>query len=74
MKPCALEPLTEAIDRLWHDDQLRDRLRKQSRQYAVQNLTDVAAGAGLGRILNQVAETSSKSSSPIYRATPRTLL
>jgi glycosyltransferase involved in cell wall biosynthesis len=74
VKPRALEPLTEAIDRLWHDDQLRDRLRKQSRQYAIQHLTDEAAGASLGRILNQVTEESSESSSPIYRAMPRTLL
>lgn len=74
VKPRALEPLTEAIDRLWHDDDLRDRLRKQSRQYAMQNLTDVAAGASLGRILSQVAEEFSNSSSLNYCATSRTLL
>jgi glycosyltransferase involved in cell wall biosynthesis len=56
VKPYALEPLVEAIDRLWQDQQLRDRLRKQARQYAMQNLTDVAAGAHLGRILNHIEE------------------
>lgn len=77
VKPHALEPLTDAIDRLWHDDQLRDRLRRQSRQYAMQHLTDVAAGESLGRILNQVVEESSlssHSSHPIYHVMPRTLL
>ncbi|NJR38865.1 MAG: glycosyltransferase family 4 protein [Leptolyngbyaceae cyanobacterium CSU_1_4] len=73
VQPRALAPLTEAIDRLWQDDSLRDRLRKQSRQYALQNLTDVAAGAHLGRILNQVATEFNASSHPNYRATARTL-
>jgi glycosyltransferase involved in cell wall biosynthesis len=56
VKPRSLEQLTAAIDRLWQDEALRDRLRKQSRQYAMEHLTDAAAGASLGRILSQVAE------------------
>jgi glycosyltransferase involved in cell wall biosynthesis len=56
VKPHSLEELTAAIDRLWQDQALRDRLRKQSRQYALQHLTDAAAGASLGRILSQVTE------------------
>jgi glycosyltransferase involved in cell wall biosynthesis len=56
VKPRSLSHLTEAIDRLWHDDSLRDRLRRQAREYALQNLTDAAAGANLGRILSEVSE------------------
>jgi glycosyltransferase involved in cell wall biosynthesis len=67
VKPHALEPLTEAIDQLWHDPQLRDRLRHQSRQYALQHLSDVAAGAHLGRILKQVTEDFNNSCKPIRR-------
>jgi glycosyltransferase involved in cell wall biosynthesis len=70
VKPHLLEPLTQAIDDLWQDQPLRDRLRQQSRQYALQNLTDVAAGANLGRILTQVAADMDHSSKPAYRASP----
>jgi glycosyltransferase involved in cell wall biosynthesis len=69
VKPHALDPLTEAIDRLWQDQILRDRLRQQSRQYALQNLTDVAAGAHLGRILTQVAEEFQDTHKSGYRTT-----
>lgn len=70
VKPHTLAPLTHAIDHLWQDQTLRDRLRQQSRQYALQNLTDVAAGANLGRILNQVAEGFDHSPKPIYQGSP----
>jgi glycosyltransferase involved in cell wall biosynthesis len=68
VKPHALDPLIEAIEHLWQDQSLRDRLRQQSRQYALQNLTDVAAGAHLGRILAQVAEDFQDNHKPGYRA------
>jgi glycosyltransferase involved in cell wall biosynthesis len=67
VKPHTLKPLVEAIDQLWHDSQLRDRLRHQSRQYALQNLSDIAAGAHLGRILKQIESDFNGSSTPIQR-------
>jgi glycosyltransferase involved in cell wall biosynthesis len=73
VKPRCLEALTVAIDRLWHDETLRDRLRFQSRQYAMQHLTDAAAGANLGRILSQVTEEF-MASNPMNSAIPRTFL
>jgi glycosyltransferase involved in cell wall biosynthesis len=55
VRPNSLTALVEAIDHLWHDDTLRGQMRKQSRQYAEEQLTPKAAGAALGHILDQVA-------------------
>jgi glycosyltransferase involved in cell wall biosynthesis len=73
VKPHSLEELTAAIDRLWHDQALRDRLRIQARQYAMQHLTDAAAGANLERILSQLTESGTPDRQVQY-SMPRTLL
>lgn len=64
--PHSEEQMTEAIDRLWNDHELRNRLGKAAYQYAVENCSDEAAGAHLERILDKL-EDEYTSSQAIYR-------
>jgi glycosyltransferase involved in cell wall biosynthesis len=55
VEPNSLESMTEAIDILWHDDALRQRLGENARAYAQEYFSDSCAGRNLERILNKVA-------------------
>lgn len=56
VEPNSLESMTEAIDLLWHDDALRQKLGENARAYAQEHFSDPCAGRHLERILNKVAE------------------
>jgi glycosyltransferase involved in cell wall biosynthesis len=53
VEPHSVEDLAQAIDRVWHDPALRDRLSKAAYQFGAEHCSDEAAGAHLGRILDQ---------------------
>jgi glycosyltransferase involved in cell wall biosynthesis len=55
-QPGAVDELAEAIDRLWQDEKLRHSLGEAAGDYAKENFSDEAAGAALGRILDNVAD------------------
>jgi glycosyltransferase involved in cell wall biosynthesis len=61
VEPHSVDDLAQAIDRLWNDHELRDRLGKAAYRYAAENFSDEAAGTALGRILDSVEEEVSYS-------------
>jgi glycosyltransferase involved in cell wall biosynthesis len=54
--PQSVDDLKQAIEQLWHDPQLRQRLGNAAKQYAAQHFSDEAAGVALGKILDSVAD------------------
>jgi glycosyltransferase involved in cell wall biosynthesis len=56
VEPESVEDLTQAIDTLWNDAELRNRLGKAAQQYAKENFSYEAAGVSLIRILDEVAQ------------------
>ncbi|MBV9389422.1 MAG: glycosyltransferase family 4 protein [Chroococcidiopsidaceae cyanobacterium CP_BM_ER_R8_30] len=54
--PDSVDDLAGAIDRLWNDQKLRNRLGEAAGRYSAQYFSDEAAGAALGRILDSVAD------------------
>jgi hypothetical protein len=59
--PYSETQMTEALDRLWNDHALRNRLGKAAYQYAINNCSDEVAGGHLEKILDQLAEEYSPS-------------
>jgi glycosyltransferase involved in cell wall biosynthesis len=59
VKPCVVEELTEAIDKLWSDTTYRNQIAKAAGQYAIDNFSDEVAGTKLGQILDEVATEKS---------------
>jgi hypothetical protein len=55
VEPYSVEDLTNAIQQLWEDHELRNRLGRNAMQYANEHFSDEAAGAALDRILDDVA-------------------
>lgn len=55
VNPNSVDDLAQAIDRLWNDAELRDRLSKSAYHYGQEHLSDQAAGASLGHILDRFA-------------------
>ncbi len=55
VKPQSVEDLVQAIEMLWNDSELRNRLGQAAQRYARENFSCEAAGASLTRILNEVA-------------------
>ena len=56
VEPNSTESMLEAIDTLWHDAALRQRLGEAAQRYAQDYFSDQAAGRHLTRILNEVAD------------------
>lgn len=54
--PGSVDQMVSAIDRLWHDQDLRHRLGTAAAHYAAEHFSDEAAGTALGRILDTVAD------------------
>jgi hypothetical protein len=54
VRPYDATDLADAIDSVWHDDELRSRLNEGALEFAEQ-LTDEAAGAAMGEILDELA-------------------
>lgn len=53
--PGSVEELAAAIERVWYDDELRQRLNQNAGCYASAYFSDQAAGKALGQILDRVA-------------------
>ncbi|MBD1918461.1 MULTISPECIES: glycosyltransferase family 4 protein [Cyanophyceae] len=64
VEPNSLESMTKAIDLLWNDDALRQKLGENARAYALEYFSDPCAGRHLERILNQVAGARKAPSNP----------
>jgi glycosyltransferase involved in cell wall biosynthesis len=58
VKPKSVDDLVQAIDLLWNDSELRNRISKSAQIYAKENFSCEAAGASLSRILDEVADRS----------------
>lgn len=56
VKPKSVDDLVQAIDLLWNDSELRNRISKSAQRYAKENFSCEAAGASLSRILDEVAD------------------
>jgi len=56
VEPNSTQSMLEAIDTLWHDAALRQRLGEAARQYAQDHFSDQAASQHLSRILDEVAD------------------
>jgi glycosyltransferase involved in cell wall biosynthesis len=57
--PHDVDELRMAIQRLWDDRVLREKLGKNAAEWSAENCSDEAIGAILGRILDEVEATSS---------------
>ena len=56
VKPGSVDDLTQAINMLWNDQELRSRLGGEAGRYSAEHFSDQVAGAALGRILDAVAD------------------
>lgn len=56
VEPYSVDDLVQAIEKLWNDHQLRENIGKQAGDYSSKHFSDEAAGAALGRILDDVAK------------------
>jgi glycosyltransferase involved in cell wall biosynthesis len=56
VEPESVEDLTQAIELLWNDAELRNRLGQAARRYAQEHFSPEAAGKKLGNILDKVAD------------------
>lgn len=56
VEPRSVDSLTEAIDRVWNDPELRKYLGAQAYSYGKDNLSLEAAGASLGHMLDRIAD------------------
>jgi hypothetical protein len=50
-----VDDLAGAIERLWNDEAMRERLGANAREYATKYCSDEAAGVALKRVLDEVA-------------------
>lgn len=57
VEPQSVEDLVQALDLLWNDQELRNRLGQNAMQYAAQHFSDEAAGRGLSKILDELEES-----------------
>lgn len=56
VEPNSVDDLTNAIQLLWNDDNLRNRLGQAAAKYAAENFSPEAAGIRLKKILDKVAD------------------
>lgn len=56
VEPHSVDDLAQNIERLWNDQELRHTIGKQAGDYSSKHFSDEAAGAALGRILDDVAK------------------
>lgn len=59
VEPNSTSALTEAIERLWNDAELRERLARNARKFADEYLTDAGAARALSVILDDVSSADS---------------
>ncbi|NMG06803.1 glycosyltransferase family 4 protein [Brasilonema sp. UFV-L1] len=58
VEPKSVDDLVQAIEMLWNDSALRNRLGQAAKRYAEEHFSCDAAGAALGRILDKVADAA----------------
>jgi Glycosyl transferases group 1 len=56
VEPGSVDDLVRAIEILWNDPELRNRIGQNARQYAIENFSDEAAGVALGKILDRISD------------------
>jgi glycosyltransferase involved in cell wall biosynthesis len=56
VEPESVDDLVQAIEILWNDTELRNRLGKAAQKYAKENFSCEAAGKNLGQVLDKVAD------------------
>lgn len=56
VEPHSVDDLAQAIEKLWNDPALRNNIGKRAGDYSSKHFSDEAAGAALGRILDDVAK------------------
>jgi glycosyltransferase involved in cell wall biosynthesis len=56
VEPHSVDDLVQAIEKLWNNLELRNSIGKQAGDYSSKHFSDEAAGAALGRILDDVAQ------------------
>lgn len=59
VEPHSVESMTEALERLWNDAALRQRLGQAAQKYAIEHFSDEAAGRKLGMILDSIEDAQS---------------
>ena len=57
VEPQSVESLVQALDLLWNDQELRNRLGQNAMQYAARHFSDEAAARGLSKILDELEES-----------------
>lgn len=57
VEPHSEKELADAIELLWNDAALRNRLGQAAQQYAQKHFSDEASGAALGNLLNDIADS-----------------
>lgn len=57
VEPNSVDDLTQAIEMLWNDADLRNRLGQAAKRYALDNFSCESSGAALGKILDKVADS-----------------
>jgi glycosyltransferase involved in cell wall biosynthesis len=61
VEPHSERDLTQAIEMLWNDPALRNRLGQAAKQYAAIHFSDEASGAALGSLLDEIADSHATS-------------
>lgn len=56
VEPNSVDDLTQAIDKLWNEQELRQKLGTEAGRYAAMHYSDEAIGVALGQILDSVAD------------------
>ncbi|MDX2230655.1 MAG: glycosyltransferase [Leptolyngbyaceae cyanobacterium bins.349] len=57
VEPGSVADLSDAIELLWNDAALRNRLGQAAKSYATEHFSDEASGRAMGKILNQIADS-----------------
>ncbi len=70
VEPHSEKELAAAIELLWQDEALRNRLGQAARQYATEYFSDEASGAALGNLLNAIADSSQVELSEVWQDQP----
>ncbi|MDX2244398.1 MAG: glycosyltransferase [Leptolyngbyaceae cyanobacterium bins.302] len=57
VEPGSVQALSDAIELLWNDGELRNRLGQAASVYAAEHFSDEAVGCEMGRVLDQLANS-----------------
>ena len=68
VKPNDVDSLRDAIERLWHDADLREQLGRNAQEHAREHFTEAAASKALHRVMQELTPDSSASKDAYPRA------